>query len=124
VTFDVLRQQAGLATSRALAKAQAELDDPEKPLTATIRSSFPREGDRTFHYTSLSSGLDIVREGLGRHKIATVHTMAIDGTIQAAAAPAGRMPSGTRRPQIKSRIAWQKMIRWLISTKPWQSGAT
>jgi hypothetical protein len=32
----------------ALAKAQAELTNPEKSLTATIRSPFPREGDRTF----------------------------------------------------------------------------
>jgi hypothetical protein len=32
----------------ALAKAQAELTNPEKSLTATIRSPFPRESDRTF----------------------------------------------------------------------------
>ena len=58
----------------ALAKAQAELTNPEKSLTATIRSPFPREGDRTFRYASLSSGLDIVRKSLGRHEIATVQT--------------------------------------------------
>ena len=40
----------------ALAKAQAELANPEKSLTATIRSPFPREADRTFRYASLSSG--------------------------------------------------------------------
>ena len=34
----------------ALAKAQAELTNPEKSLTATIRSPFPREGDQTFSY--------------------------------------------------------------------------
>jgi hypothetical protein len=62
----------------ALAKAQAELTNPEKSLTATIRSPFPREGDRTFRYASLSSGLDIVRKSLGRHEIATVQTTAID----------------------------------------------
>src|SRR6202045_2384259 len=62
----------------ALAKAQAELTNPEKSLTATIRSPFPREGDRTFRYASLASGLDIVRKALGRHEIATVQTTAID----------------------------------------------
>src|SRR5580692_9970833 len=62
----------------ALAKAQAELTNPEKSLTATIRSPFPREGDRTFRYASLSSGLDIVRKALGKHEIATVQTTAID----------------------------------------------
>src|ERR1700694_1248235 len=62
----------------ALAKAQSELTNPEKSLTATIRSPFPREGDRTFRYASLSSGLDIVRKALGKHEIATVQTTAID----------------------------------------------
>jgi hypothetical protein len=62
----------------ALAKAQAELANPEKSLVATIRSPFPREGDRTFRYAPLSSGLDIVRKGLGRYEIATIQTTAID----------------------------------------------
>src|ERR1700684_2014341 len=62
----------------ALAKAQGELINPEKSLTATIRSPFPREGDRTFHYASLASGLDIVRKSLGQHEIATVQTTTID----------------------------------------------
>src|SRR6516164_2365249 len=62
----------------ALAKAQAELTNPEKSLVAIIRSPFPREGDRTFRYAPLSSGLDIVRKGLGRHEIATIQTTAID----------------------------------------------
>jgi hypothetical protein len=62
----------------ALAKAQAEITNPEKSLTATIRSPFPREEDRTFRYASLASGLDIVRKCLGRHEIAAVQTTAID----------------------------------------------
>src|SRR5713226_5720032 len=62
----------------ALAKAQIELTNPEKSLTATIRSPFPREGDRSFRYASLSSGLDLVRKSLGRHEIATVQTTSID----------------------------------------------
>src|SRR5882724_2285150 len=73
------------AIAAALAKAQGELANPEKLLTATIRSPFPREGDRTFRYASLASGLDIVRKSLGQHEIATVQTTAIDkesGQIQ------------------------------------------
>src|SRR5881398_2157136 len=62
----------------ALAKAQTELTNPEKSLVATIRTPFPREGDRTFRYAPLSSGLDIVRKSLGRHEIATILTTAID----------------------------------------------
>src|ERR1700735_3047030 len=68
----------------ALAKAQGELSNPEKSLTATIQSPFPREGDRLFRYASLASGLDIVRKALGQHEIATVQTTAIDqgsGTV-------------------------------------------
>jgi hypothetical protein len=66
------------AIAAALAKAQAELSNPEKSLTATIRSPFPREHDRTFRYAPLSSGLEIVRKCLGRHEIAAVQTTAID----------------------------------------------
>ncbi|HKM54060.1 MAG TPA: ERF family protein [Isosphaeraceae bacterium] len=62
----------------ALAKAQVELTNPEKSLTATIRSPFPREADRTFRYAPLSSGLDIVRKSLGRHEIATIQATCID----------------------------------------------
>ena len=62
----------------ALAKAQMELTNPEKSLTATIRSPFPREADRTFRYAPLSSGLDIVRKSLGRHEIATIQATEID----------------------------------------------
>jgi ERF superfamily len=64
--------------SGALAKAQAELTNPEKSLVATIRSPFPREADRTFRYAPLSSGLDIVRKSLGRHEIATIQSTDID----------------------------------------------
>src|SRR4051794_19496848 len=66
------------AIAGALAKAQTELANPEKSLTATIRSPFPREGDRSFRYASLSSGLDLVRKSLGGHEIATVQTTSID----------------------------------------------
>ena len=66
------------AIAAALAKAQAELTNPEKSLVATIRASNPRENDQTFRYAALSSGLDIVRKALGGHEIATVQTTAID----------------------------------------------
>src|SRR5215469_12532904 len=66
------------AIAAALAKAQAQLTNPQKSLTATIRSPFPREADRTFRYAPLSSGLDIVRKSLGRHEIATIQSTEID----------------------------------------------
>ena len=66
------------ALASALAKAQAELVNPEKSLTATIRAGVPGEWERTFRYAPLSSGLDIVRKTLGQHEIATVQTTAID----------------------------------------------
>src|SRR5205823_12769595 len=66
------------ALAAALAKAQAELINPEKSLTATIRTGRPGEGERSFRYAPLSSGLDIVRKTLGQHEIATLQTTAID----------------------------------------------
>jgi hypothetical protein len=68
------------ALAAALAKAQAELVNPEKSLTAKIRTGRPAEGERSFRYAPLSSGLDIVRKTLGQHEIATLQTAAIDQT--------------------------------------------
>src|SRR6187399_1628344 len=62
----------------ALAKAQVQIENPEKSQTATIESPFPREGQRSFRYASLSTGLDIVRKCLGQHEIATIQATAID----------------------------------------------
>src|ERR1700730_6940083 len=64
----------------ALAKAQAELVNPEKSLVATIRPDGPGAVERSFRYAPLSSGLDIVRKTLSQHEIATVQTTAIDQT--------------------------------------------
>jgi hypothetical protein len=61
----------------ALAKAQAQLVNPEKSLVGTIRSE-GSGADRAFRYAPLSSGLDIVRKTLSQHEIATVQTTAID----------------------------------------------
>ncbi|MCK1287642.1 DUF968 domain-containing protein [Bradyrhizobium sp. 44] len=68
------------AIAGALARAQAELTNPEKILTAVIRSPFPREDDRTFRYASLASGLDLVRKTLSKQEIATVQTTRIDSS--------------------------------------------
>ncbi len=67
------------ALGSALAKAQGELVNPEKSLTATVSTGRAGEGEeRTFRYASLASGLDIVRKTLGHHEIATVQTTAVD----------------------------------------------
>jgi len=68
------------ALASALAKAQAELVNPEKSLTATIRTGRLGDRERSFRYAPLSSGLDIVRKTLGQHEIATLQTTAIDQT--------------------------------------------
>jgi hypothetical protein len=72
------------AIAAALAKAQAELVNPEKSLVATIRPDGPGAVERSFRYAPLSSGLEIVRKTLSQHEIATVQTTAIDqvaGTV-------------------------------------------
>ena len=75
--------QSIASLAAALAKAQAELINPEKSLVATIRSE-AGETEQTFRYAPLSSGLDIVRKILGQHEIATLQTTSIDqpaGTV-------------------------------------------
>jgi ERF superfamily protein len=64
----------------ALAKAQAQLVNPEKSLVATIRSDRSPGAEKTFRYAPLSSGLEIVRKTLSQHEIATVQTTSIDET--------------------------------------------
>jgi hypothetical protein len=64
----------------ALAKAQAQLINPEKSLVGTIRSDQRSGAERSFRYAPLSSGLDIVRKTLSQHEIATVQTTSIDET--------------------------------------------
>jgi hypothetical protein len=62
----------------ALAKAQAQLVNPEKSLTGTIRTDGGGGADRSFRYAPLSSGLDIVRKTLSQHEIAAVQSTSID----------------------------------------------
>src|SRR6516165_10665414 len=77
----VQRSSESIGTiAAALAKAQAQLVNPEKSLVATIRSDEASGSERSFRYAPLSSGLDIVRKTLSQHEIATVQTTAIDQT--------------------------------------------
>jgi hypothetical protein len=64
----------------ALAKAQAQLVNPEKSLTGIIRSDRTGAAEQSFRYAPLSSGLDIVHKTLSQHEIATVQTTSIDDT--------------------------------------------
>jgi hypothetical protein len=65
----------------ALAKAQAQLVNPEKSLVGTIGSDQTGGLQRSFRYAPLSSGLDIVRKTLSQHEIATVQTTSIDEAV-------------------------------------------
>jgi hypothetical protein len=98
------------AIAAALAKAQAELTNPEKSLVATIRASHPRDHDQTFRYAALSTDLDIVRKALGGHEIATVQATAIDkeaGLIRLTTMLAHRLGNGCRRNGQSARSARQ-----------------
>lgn len=64
------------ALAAALAKAQIELINPEKTLTATIRKT--RGGNVSFNYAPLASGLEIVRKVLGKYELAILQTTAVD----------------------------------------------
>jgi hypothetical protein len=64
------------AIATALAKAQAEIVNPEKGLVGTIREGNGTE--RNFRYAALSNGLDIIRKTLSRYEIATVQTTSMD----------------------------------------------
>src|SRR4029079_14723246 len=66
------------ALAAALARAQLELTNPEKSLSATLPALSPRDEARTYRYASLATGLDIVRKSLGRQEIAAVQSTAID----------------------------------------------
>src|SRR3984893_9789798 len=66
------------ALACALAKAQAQVVNREKSLSATIRTGRAGEIERTFRYAPQSSGLEIVRKTLSEHEIAVIQTTAID----------------------------------------------
>jgi ERF superfamily len=71
------------AIATALAKAQTELSNPEKAMIGTVYNA-RTDGQQSFRYASLSSGLDIVRKVLGSQQIAVTQTTDIDtanGTV-------------------------------------------
>ena len=53
----------------ALAKAQAQLVNPEKSLVGTILPEQAGGAERLFRYAPLASGLEIVRKTLSRHRL-------------------------------------------------------
>lgn len=68
------------ALAAALAKAQAELVNPEKTQVANLEMDRAGTPTRSFRYASLSSGLDIVRKTLSQQAIAVIQTTAVDQT--------------------------------------------
>jgi hypothetical protein len=73
------RQSESIAAlAAALARAQIELQNPEKSLVGSIEAKYKNAPERLFRYASLASGLDIVRKTLGQHDIATVQATAVD----------------------------------------------
>jgi hypothetical protein len=66
------------AIATALAKAQIELSNPEKSAVGLISNLSRGEGERTFRYAPLSTGLELVRKSLGGHQIAVLQTTEID----------------------------------------------
>src|ERR1700741_934079 len=60
----------------AMAKAQSELVNPVKSLTAVIERA--NGGAQSYKYAPLSSGLDIVRKSLGKYELALIQTTHVD----------------------------------------------
>jgi hypothetical protein len=77
----MVMQQSGSsigALAAALAKAQIELVNPEKSMTATLRSDEHGGTEQVFHYAPLSSGLEILRKTFGEHDIAILQATLVD----------------------------------------------
>src|SRR4051794_22320617 len=62
----------------ALAKAQSELVNPQKSLTAVLERDRTGRGGQAYRYAPLSAGLDIVRKTLGKHELAVLQTTHLD----------------------------------------------
>jgi hypothetical protein len=62
----------------ALAKAQIELVNPPKSLTAHFDGNGGGSHGQSYRYAPLSAGLDIVRKTLGKHEIAVLQTTDMD----------------------------------------------
>src|SRR5947209_5818520 len=66
------------AIAAALAKAQVDLSNPLKSLTAYLEGQPSLRRNVSFRYASLADGLDIVRKSLGKCEIALVQTTVIN----------------------------------------------
>ncbi|MCC2654703.1 MAG: hypothetical protein K0Q60_4870 [Microvirga sp.] len=62
----------------ALAKAQIELVNPPKSLTAHFDGDGNGSPGQSYRYAPLSAGLDVVRKTLGKHEIAILQTTDMD----------------------------------------------
>src|SRR5215208_530559 len=62
----------------ALAKAQIELVNPAKSLTAHLDGDGNGSPGQSYRYAPLSAGLDVVRKTLGKHEIAILQTTDMD----------------------------------------------
>ena len=97
------------ALASALAKAQAELINPEKSLMAIVRTGRAGERERSFRYAPLSSGLDIVRKTLGQHEIATLQTTTIDQTAGMVHLTTTPMPRANGSPRIGRSVRSRRL---------------
>jgi hypothetical protein len=62
----------------ALARAQLQLTNPLKTLTATLDQPGRGGSRQTYRYAPLSSGLEIIRKALGEQEIAVLQTTSVD----------------------------------------------
>jgi hypothetical protein len=62
----------------AMAKAQSELVNPAKSLTAVLERGRNGSGAFSYKYAPLSAGLDIMRKTLGKHELAVMQTTHVD----------------------------------------------
>jgi hypothetical protein len=61
----------------ALARAQLQLTNPQKTLTATLDQPGRAGSRQTYRYAPLSSGLEIIRKALGEQEIAVLQTTSV-----------------------------------------------
>jgi hypothetical protein len=62
----------------AMAKAQTELVNPAKSLTAVLERGRNGNGPLSYRYAPLSAGLDILRKVLGKNELAVIQTTHMD----------------------------------------------
>ena len=72
------RSSESVAALPQLRQGSGRAGQPGKVVDGHHPDGRPGEGERSFRYAPLSSGLDIVRKTLGQHEIAMVQTTAID----------------------------------------------